>query len=181
MALGAGASGPFVLGWFGEAPPEVLVGGRKPAVQSIALLLAPVEYGLPSGGAVVVPPGLIPGTVTEMPAEGGSCGMPGVTAVYIGRGEATFEFQLPPELALTPQVLTIELGSDGGWSGAPDLAVYDWEAGAWAPVEEPVLGRNVFEQVRGLVSGDGTVRVQLSSTDMRSGCYTVDVGVEGTR
>lgn len=177
--LGSNPSGPFMLGWFGEAPPEVLVGGRRPAAQTVALLLAPVDYGLPSGGVAAIPPGLIPGTVTQMPAEGGMCGMPGTTAVYIGRGKATFEFQLPPELALAAEALTVEIGSDGGWAGAPDLAVYDWDAGAWTTVDEPVLGRNVFEQAAAFVSADGVVRVQLSSTGVRSGCYYVDLGVEG--
>ena len=107
------------------------------------------------------------------------CGMPGTTAVYVGRGEATFEFQLPSELALGAAVLTVEIGSDGGWAGAPDLAVYDWDAGAWVSVDEPALGRNVIEQADALVSADGVVRVQLSSTGVRSGCYYVDLGVEG--
>jgi hypothetical protein len=180
-AMGGSTGGPFVLGWFGEAPPEILVGGRRPAVQAMGLLLAPVDYRLPSSGALAIPPGLIPGTVTQMPAEGGMCGMPGSTAVYIGRGEAAFEFQLPTELALTPETLIVELGSDGGWSGPPDMAIYDWASEAWSAVDEPVLGRNLFPQPDGLVSGDGIVRIQLSSTGVRSGCYTLDVGVEGTR
>ncbi|MFN2155310.1 MAG: hypothetical protein ACK2UX_08755, partial [Anaerolineae bacterium] len=33
--LGSNPSGPFVLGWFGEAAPEVLVGGRRPAAQTV--------------------------------------------------------------------------------------------------------------------------------------------------
>jgi len=179
--LGGSADGPFVLGWFSEAPPEVLVGGRKPAVQTMALLLAPVGYRFASGEDIVVPPGLISGVVTQMPAEGGPCGQPGMTAVYVGRGEAAFEFQLPPEVNARPRKLIVEIGSDGGWGGPPEMAVYDWEAGEWAAVDEPVLGRNVLEDVEGLVSADGVVRVQLSSTGMRSGCFYVDLGLEGVR
>ena len=179
--LGGGASGLFVLGWFSEAPPEVLVGGRKPAVQTMALLLAPIDYGFAPGEDIVVPPGLISGVVTQMPAEGGTCGLPGSTAVYVGRGEAVFEFQLPPEVNVEPRKLTVEIGSEGGWNAPPEMAVYDWDAGEWVAVDDPVLGRNVFEQVEGLVSADGIVRVQLSSTGLRSGCFYVDLGLEGTR
>jgi len=179
--LGGGANGLFVLGWFSEAPPDVLVGGRKPAVQTMALLLAPIDYGFAAGQDIVLPPGLISGVVTQMPAEGGPCGPPGTTAVYVGRGEAVFEFQLPPEVIVEPRKLTIEIGSDGGWNAPPEMAVHDWDAGEWVAVEDPVLGRNVFEMVEGLVSADGIVRVQLSSTGLRSGCFYVDLGLEGTR
>lgn len=179
--LGGGTSGPFVLGWFNEAPPEVLVGGRRPAVQTMALLLAPIDYRLAPGERVVLPPGLIAGTVIQMPAEGGPCGQPGTTAIYVGRGDAAFEFGLPTELEVVPTKLIVEVGSEGGWAAAPQVAVYDWEAGDWVAVEEPVLGRNVLERITGLVSADGLVRVQLSSTGTRSGCYYVDVGVEGAR
>ncbi len=179
--VGGGANGPFVLGWFSEVPPEVLVGGRKPAVQTMALLLAPVDYRFAEGQGIAIPPGLIPGTVIEMPAEGGPCGQPGTTAIYVGRGEAAFEFQLPSELDVAPSKLIVEIGSDGGWTAAPDVAVYDWDAADWAGVDEPVLGRNVLEEVAGLVSADGVVRVQLSSTGTRSGCYYVDLGVEGAQ
>jgi hypothetical protein len=179
--LGGGANGPFVLGWFSEAPPNVLVGGRKPAVQTMALLLAPIDYGFAAGQDIVIPPGLISGVVTQMPAEGGPCGPPGTTAVYVGRGEAVFEFQLPPEVIVEPRKLTIEIGSDGGWNAPPEMAVHDWDGGEWVAVDDPVVGRNVLEKVKGLVSADGIVRVQLSSTGLRSGCFYVDLGLEGTR
>jgi hypothetical protein len=177
-ALDAEAKGPFVLAWFDEAPPNVLVGGREPAVQTMALLLAPIGYQLGAAETVTLPPGLISGTVVEMPAEGGPCGPLGTTSVYVGRGEAVFEFQVPSELELEPTKLIVEIGSDGGWGGAPDIALYDWQAGAWAGVRDPVLGRNVLGAA-GLVSEEGLVRLQLSSTGTRSGCYYVDLGVEG--
>jgi hypothetical protein len=92
-----------------------------------------------------------------------------------------FEFRLPAELDVAPSRLVVEVGSEGGWAGAPDLSVYDWAAAEWAAVSEPILGRNILEQVSGLVSADGLVRVQLASTGTRSGCYYVDLGVEGSQ
>jgi hypothetical protein len=179
--LGEEADGPYVLGWFGEAPPEVLVGGRRPAVQTMALLLAPIAYRFAPGKELVVPPGLISGAVTQMPAEGGSCGPPGTAAVYVARGDAVFEFRVPPEMDVELRKLIVEIGSEGGWAAPPDLAVYDWGSGEWSAIEDAVLGRNILAEVESLVSADGIVRVQLSSTGMRSGCYYVDLGLEGAR
>lgn len=180
--MGGGAfQGLVFLAWLDEAPPDVQVDGRKPAQQTTALLYNPLTYRLPKEGSVSIPPGFIPGALVEMPFEGGSCG-PDTTSVYIGRGQATFEFYVPEEVR-DVQVgdLKLALETDGGWGQLPDTAVYDWAAEAWIELDSPVLGVNVLSAVTGLVGDDGLVRVRLSSDGGRGGCIYVDLGLEGTR
>ena len=160
-------------------------------MQALGLVVARVGYRLGQGEGGAIPPGLIAGAVVQMPAEGGPCGPAGATAVYVARGEAVWEFRLPSELGVEAGKLVVEVGSEGGWeaapgtaaqgTAAPEMAVYDWEAGDWVPVAEAVLGRNVVEGVGGLVSAEGRVRVRLRPDGGRGGCYDVGLGVEGGR
>ena len=58
--------------------------------------------------------------MVETPREGGTCGMPGATAVYIGRGDAIFEFTVPT--GLDPgavQNLKLNLTTDAGVFNPP--------------------------------------------------------------
>ena len=182
---GRSLQGLVLLGWLDEAPPEVQVSGRKPAQQTTALLYMPLSYRLPDEGDVSLPPGLIPGWLVEMPVEGGLCG-PGATSVYIGRGQATFEFQMPEGVRdVQIEKLMLVLRSEGGWEQPPDMAIYDWDAEAWAKLDDPVMGINVFSDAAGLVgvvNDDGLVRVRLSSEVGRGGgCLYVELGLEGKR
>lgn len=170
-----------LLGWLDKAPPDLEVAGRKPAQRTTALLYVPLTYRLPGKGNIALPPGLIPGALVEMPVEGGSCG-PGTTSVYIGRGHATFEFRLPEGVRnVEVEKLKLVLGSDGGWGQSPDTAIYDWEENAWAELDSPIMGVNVFSDARSMVSDDGLVRVRLSSEGGRGGCLYLELGLEGTR
>jgi len=183
MPFGGGSSpqGLVLLGWIGEAPPDVRVDDRRPAQQTTALLYTSLSFRLPDEGSVSLPPGLIPGAVVEMPMEGGPCG-PDTTSVYIGRGQATFEFQVPQGVRdVQVEKLKLILGSDGGWGQPPDTAVYDWDAEAWTKLDDPVMGVNVFPDAVGLISDDGRVHVRLSSEGGHGGgCVYVELGLEGT-
>ena len=130
-----------------------------------------------------MPPGLLPGSLVQMPQEGGACGSPGIPAVYIGRGEAVFEFRLPEKWRGQVEELVVVVGSDGSWASAPDTAIYNWRLGKWAALEDPIIGRNVIDgdHADGLVSEDGVARVRLSSSGNQGGCFYVDLGFEGTR
>ncbi|MBN1639843.1 MAG: hypothetical protein JXA09_01315 [Anaerolineae bacterium] len=177
--VSGGSAQLYVVGWFDEAPPLVRVGERRPAEQTMGLLYAPLTYRLGTEGGLAIPPGLIGGVLSQYPQEGGPCGPGDGAAVYIGRGAAVFDFALPAEVGGDVQTIVVQIGSDGGWGGAPGLALYDWDAAQWVEVDDPVLGRNIVQGSRGFVSEDGLVRVQLASTGVESGCYYVDLGVEG--
>jgi hypothetical protein len=174
--------GLVLLGWLDEAPPDVRVDGRTPTQQTTALLYTSLFFHFSDDGPVSLPPGLIPGALVEMPAEGGLCG-PGAASVYIGRGQAVFEFQMPQGVwDVQVGKLELVLNSDGGWVQPPDVAIYDWDAGAWLELDNPVMGVNVFSDAAGLMGDDGWVRVRLSSEDRRGGgCLYVELGLEGTR
>jgi hypothetical protein len=181
-AGGQSSVGLFLLGWFDEAPPYVRVGNREPAEQTTALLHAPLAYRFKESGPIAVPPGLIPGLLTQMPREGGFCGQTGVAAVYIGRGDALFEFRLPEELQdVEVEELVLAIGSDGGWVDPPETALYSWDDEGWVTLEDPIVGRNVISGPAALVSDGGLVRVRLSSAGRQGGCFYLELGLEGTR
>ncbi|MGD8624911.1 MAG: hypothetical protein PVJ34_10260 [Anaerolineae bacterium] len=171
--------GIIFLGWFDQAPPQLRVNGREPAQQSTALLVSSLPYSLGDGGQVSLPPGLLPGELIELPVEGGPCG-PIAAAVYIGRGQAVVQFRLPDEVRdLQIESLQLSLGSDGGWSQAPDVAFYRWQQDDWIALDQPVMGVNHLSDVAEFVGGDGLVRVRFSAEDQRPrGCIYADLGLE---
>jgi hypothetical protein len=176
-----GAQELTLLAWFDSAPPEVRVAGRQIAQRTTALLLTPLTYDLASSGVVSVPPGFVPGNVLSMPVEGGPCGPPGVPAVYINQGAATFEFELP-ESARQMQIdrVTLALRSEGGWQQPPQVAVYDWSERAWKELDDPVVGDNVLPNTPGLLGDGNIVRARLSlDTGSGGGCYHLGLGFEG--
>jgi hypothetical protein len=170
------------LAWFDQAPPSITVQGREPSEQVTALLYAALTYGVKDAERISIPPGLIPGRLVQMPSEGGPCGAMGTTAVYIGRGDAVFEYRFPEGMEnLQVESLSVKLGSDGGWERAPDTALYDWQSNEWVAIVEPVLGTNIVAATAGFVSEQGLVRVRLSSSGNQGGCFYVRVGLDGTR
>jgi hypothetical protein len=171
----------LMLGWFDEAPPDVLVSGRKPAQITTSLLFAPLPFTIPQSDHVSLIPGLIPGKVLELPREGGFCGSGGMPAVYFGRGDAIFEFHAP-EIAIDTQVekLLLYIGTEGGWSRVPETYIYDWSANNWREVQSPSAGNNNIFAVDGLINHHGQVRVRLSSENFSGGCIFIALGLEGT-
>jgi hypothetical protein len=119
----------------------------------------------------------------EAPSEGGMCGADGILAVYIGRGSAVFDFALPEDASGTQiSQVTVSIRSEGGWQQPPTTALYDWSAGTWTELQEPVLGDNVIADAASLASRAGLVRVRLSAeNDTRAGCLYVGLGFEGRR
>ena len=103
--------------------------------------------------------------------------MQSTASVPLRRGEAQFEFQIPDQLGSRRiEELVLFIGSDGGWSNAPATAIFDWEREAWAQLEDPVIGRNIVAEVKGLVAPEGLVRVQLSANGNQGGCVYLDLG-----
>jgi len=173
--------GLYFLGWLSEAPPEIQVEGRAPVQQAISLVHAPLAYELPEEGAVSLPPGLISGTLLEMPQDGGFCGSAGTTAIYIGRGQAVLEFRAPLPGEFEIEQLNLTLRSDGGWWQSPTMAIYDWAADDWADMGEMALGTVALAGADHLVSDDGRIRIRMTSEGGGGNCTYIDLGMEGTR
>jgi len=180
---GAALQGLTFLAWLDESPPQVTISGREVAQQATALFYTPLDYRLPQEGSLALPPGILAGQVSKMPQEGGMCGPPGMPAVYIGFGEAEFEFQLPTGIHdIRVDHLTLAVNGDGGWQGLPQVAVYNWAENAWAMLDEPTIGNNIITDTHGLIRQDGVVRLLLKMEDRRSGgCYYLGLGFEGSR
>lgn len=172
-----------VLGWLSEAPPTVRIAGETPSQQTTALLNVNFAPQWPANGEIYLPPGIVAGQIVQLPQEGGPCGMGGSTSIYIGRGEALFDFTLPPEFGdLTVNRLNLSLLSDGGWMAAPHVALYDWDGERWLEVESPQMGINSLVFEPGMIDEDGRFRVRLSAdANQGGGCYYLDLGVEGQR
>lgn len=171
------------LGWFDHAPPEVSIGRRKPAQQTTALLYATLPMRLAEGNTVSLPPGIIPGTVIEMPQEGGYCGPMGSPAVYFNQGQAVFEYHMP-EVAQGVEVsdLVVHIGTDMGLSRAPATAIYNWDSGSWEDLADATPGRNLVPASQGLINPNGDIRLRLSSDNfIGGGCFYVALGLEGSR
>jgi hypothetical protein len=146
------------------------------------LLYTPLTYHLPETGDISLPPGLVAGVLSTMPREGGRCG-PHATAVWLGRGEAVFDFQLPDDIRdVRVNALKLLIGSIGGagWQ-APDTALYDWNSETWAALGEPTIGINTISDPGGLVSDSGLVRIRLSAETDVGTCMYVELGLEGVR
>ncbi len=172
---------PLLIAWLDQAPPRVEVAGAEPAQQTTAVVVLPLNYNLPESGKIAIPPGLIPGELIEIPREGGSCGMPGTTAVYLVRGEAVFEFTLPPEAQnIRAQTLKINLNTDAGFFTPPGLEIYNWTDSSWMQVRGVGQGLNLAAVAPGLISDDGRIRLRLSGENLQY-CYFLDLGVEGSR
>jgi len=182
--MGDGAQGLALIAWLDRAPPDVRVARRQPAQQTTALFYLPLDYSLPESGPVSVPAGFVESRVLQMPSEGGLCGPEGVAAVYVGQGEAIFEFALGEVLSEVQidQLTLVLRAEDAGWREAPELALYNWSAEAWTLLSEPEFGHNPIADPDKLISEDGLVRVRLAVDDRsRGSCYMVGMGFEGRR
>ncbi len=181
----AGAGGgqtPLLLAWLDEAPPSTRISGTKPAQQTTALLLMPLSYKLPDSGSIELRAGMIPGMLTQYPVDGGMCGEPGSTAVYLFRGEAIFEFSVPLEIQdIHIEHLKLSLTTDSNWFGSPSVALYDWVEDQWLELTGITNGINLVPGSANLVNSAGIVRLRITGDGTSQGCYYVNLGLEGYR
>lgn len=172
---------PVLIGWLDAAPPEVHIAGTEPAQQTTAVVILPLTYALPETGEVSLPPGLLPGSMIEAPTEGGTCGMPGTTGVYLQRGDAVFEFNLPVDMP--PEQVTnfkLNLWSDAGFFTPPEMAIYDWQDASWLRLDGVNQGINLIPASEALIDSGGSVRIRLSGENLQY-CYYLDLGLEAQR
>ncbi len=173
---------PVFLGWLDEAPPEVQIKGEKPAQQSTALVYSLLSYELPDSQKISLPTGIIPGSLVQLPMDGGTCGEIGATAVYIFRGEADFEFYLPAQFSdMLVEQLRLGIWNDSGVLNPPQTALYDWETQVWLTQEGLVNGENLIPADASLVSENGVVRVRLTGDGSVQSCFYLALGVDGQR
>jgi hypothetical protein len=172
-----------LLGWLDQSPLEVSVSGRQPTQMTTGLVYTILDYHLPEEGPISLPTGLIPGSMIQVPLEGGACGGPmGTSSVFLARGDAIFEFRLPGETqGLKVETIKLSLSTDNGFWQAPGTAIYDWKAQAWAALDKPVQGLNVIKEAASLASEDGRIQVRLTAQNNVQGCYYLSLGLDGTR
>lgn len=173
---------PVLVGWLDDAPPQVRVNGDIPAQQSTSLVYSQLSFQIASADQVTLPVGLIPGTLVVTPLEGGTCGDPGSLAVYIYRGDAEIEFNIPSEL-LDLQISHLNLGiwSDGATSIAPLVAIYNFNQQGWSDLNDLVLGENLINNSAEYIDAYGLVRFRLSSTQESQGCFFLGLGLDGQK
>jgi hypothetical protein len=172
---------PVLLGWIDEAPPEVSLAGLEPAQQSTAAVVLPLALSYPKSGPMTIPTGLIPGRLVGMPREGGQCGMAGSSAVYIIRGDATFEFELPAEIQdISVENLKLSIASDSGFFNAPEITIFNPETGDWVRLDGVNQGTNLITDAAKFVDTDGVVKIMLTAENA-SNCFYLGLGLEGNR
>ena len=171
---------PMFVGWMDEAPPQVKIFGIEPAQKTTALILTPLTYSLfNTSGKITLPPGLIPGKLTETPRDGGTCGAAGATAVYISHGDAIFEFNLPAEAnPLQVENLKLAIWTDSGFFTTPVVELFNWNSKEWTQLSGVSQGVNLIPNAKSLVRTDGLVKVRLASDGAQS-CYYLALGLEG--
>jgi hypothetical protein len=173
-----------VVAWMDNAPPEVRINGQIPQESATALYVSPVSYQIPESGEIIIPPGMIPGLIAEMPFSGGVCG-PDTASLWIEQGEAVVEFILLPEFTnINLDTLQFAIHTDGGWVNSPDIAIYDWENDQWQPLVNPIIGENVIADPIYYINPEGLVRIRLSPSNQElrgGGCYFFGLGLKGRR
>jgi hypothetical protein len=144
------------------------------------VLVSPLSISFPQSGAISLPPGLIPGRLASMPREGGQCGMPGTAGVYINRGDAVFEFNLPAEVQdVNVDNLKLTIYSDAGFFNAPEISILNAETGDWVKLDGIDQGANLIPNAAKFVDPNGAVRISLTA-DNASNCFFLGLGMEGS-
>ena len=169
-----------IFGWMQQAPPDVQVRNNRIAQQTTALVYTSANFQLPDSGPVSLPVGMTPGSLTQMPRDGGPCGPTNMPTVSIGNGEAEFEFLIPEELEgadVKAIKLNIWRDSGGDWA-LPETSFWDWQEEAWKSIQEPRMGVNEIRQPAALVNESGAIRVRLKTNANMYACYYLDMGIE---
>lgn len=172
---------PVMIGWIDQAPPVVSLESSQPAQQTTAVVVLPLELQFPRSGSIALPPGLVPGRLVETPREGGPCGMPGATAVYVIHGEALFEFNVPVEIQdIEIDYLKLTIYNDSGFLITPEISILNPLTGDWIRLDGVNQGVNLVPDAARFVDPGGTIKIKLSAENASS-CYFLSLGLEGTR
>ncbi len=169
---------PVFVGWQDQAPPEVSIMNTETASQTTAVVLQNLDYGLSNAGQISLPPGMIPGKLVSYPRDGGTCGSPGSTGVYMTNGEAIFEYYVPENLRYLP-IDRLKLGvyTDSGVFIDPKIEIYDWESESWTQLDGIVQGVNLLPGGSSFIREDGQINLRLNIQGGQS-CIYLSVGME---
>jgi len=172
-----------VFGWLDQAPPNVEVRNNRLSQQTTALVYTSLNFNISESGAISLHIGMVPGSLSKMPRDGGPCGPNNTASVSMGSGEAEFEFRVPAELGdarLKALKLNIWRDSGGDWA-LPEVALWNWQNESWNAIQDPVMGTNEIREPAGLVSDGGAIRVRLKSDGAMFACYYLDMGLDAER
>ncbi len=161
---------PTLIGWMRGSPLDVQVADAQSASQQTSLVIAALKAQYPPG-PIHLSQGTVPVRIVSLQGDAGICGP--TNQVYMNNGSAILEFQLPEQLT-TMRITRLALIMPGGASTA-ELAD---RSGNWVKLDSSQYGKNELTEPERFVSGDGVVRVRLSSS-AGVGCVQYDVDVEG--
>jgi hypothetical protein len=140
--------------------------------------LASGEYALPTT--------LIEGSLTDQSTNSGYCGSTS-TSIFLDRGSAEFEFQIPPALLETEiDELMVRFQEEASqWNGGNitgTLSIYNWEKERWSGISNLTNGINSIDGSDGFIDSNGIVRIKFEREAANSGgCVIVLVGLEGSK
>lgn len=170
--------GIIVFGWLDQAPPAVEVPNSRLSQQATALVYSSLDYSLPESGRLALPPGMIPGVVTKLPENGGTCGI--ALSLHMTSGDAQINYTLPEALKnFSVDALKLALRADSGLStDIPAVALYNWHDQSWTSLQGPIQGTNIIQNPAPYISDGGLVHVRLHTEDEMKGCLYIDLGLE---
>jgi hypothetical protein len=107
--------------------------------------------------------------------------MAGSSAVYIVRGEAIFDFELPDELRdISVDNLKLSIVTDSGIFNSPEISIFNPGTGDWIKLDGVNQGANLITNAAKFVDPKGVVKIRLSAENT-SNCYYLNLGLEGHR
>jgi hypothetical protein len=173
------------LGWTEQAPPDVTLGGYPVQKQVIGLVTQTLAYHFGESDELAIPIGMIPGTMTKNPVNGGACGNGEAIGVYMQQGSAEFTFQVPDLGEYTPQELRLNLSVDTPLQNSTNVAkveLYQWVDEAWSAITDQVVGMNAIAQPQKYINAAGEVRVRLTMNENTGGfCSYLDLGLKARK
>ena len=118
--------------------------------------------------------------------DSGPCGPPPGTSIYLNRGEAEFEFQVPISLEYNIDTLKLAVtGDEGGFWQIPRFELFEWSSQTWLEISELKQGTNLIRDGDRFVSDDGVIRLRMSNSpdnvSTGGGCTYLGFGIEASR
>jgi hypothetical protein len=169
-----------VLGWLDQAPPNVEVKDNRLSQLTTALVYTSLDYQFPDSGPILLPVGMIPGSLTKIPPNGGTCSSNEMVSVSMGAGEAEFQYQIPAELNQY-KVTSLKLNlwrDNGSLVDMPAISLWDWTANQWTTIQSPILGVNIIKSPAAYIGENGLVHIQMKNESNTFSCYYLDLGLE---
>ncbi len=173
----------FLIGWIDQAPPEITIGSKSTTQNSMGM----ISYILPinlADGKYSLPPSMIAGALAEQPHDGGTCGGMS-TNIYLGSGDAIFDFSIPAALLNTSiENILVSTNSDPWDTQSSDhnISIYNWDEDTWLALSKDSSNQYTIANSEGLIDSNGTIRVKLSLENSNmGGCINLTLSLDGTK